>query len=73
MSKRLFIKHVVMAGRNILRNKRRTLLTLMSIVIGLIGVTLLDGFIHYSMWGLRETIIKNGLGHIQVAVSTQYF
>ncbi len=69
----MLIKHMVMAARNILRNKRRTTLTLMSIIVGLVGVSLLDGFIHYSLWGLRETIIKNGLGHIQVAASQQYF
>lgn len=68
-----WIKSIKMAFRNIVRNRRRTVFTLSSIVIGLLGVTLLDGFVTYSMWGLRETIVKNGLGHIQIASSPAFF
>lgn len=62
-----------MAARNLVRNRGRTLSTLIAITVGLLGLTLLDGFITYSMNGFRDAIIKSGTGHIQVARSTSYF
>lgn len=59
--------------RNVLRNKRRTALTLMSIVVGVGGLVLFNGFIEYSLWGLRESTIQSGLGHIQVAAEDRFF
>ncbi len=62
-----------LALRNLLRNKRRTLLTLLSLVIGLWGVLLIDGFVTYSMWGLGETVIHSGTGHLQIAGGEGFF
>jgi putative ABC transport system permease protein len=62
-----------MAARNLARNRARTLSTLIAIAVGLLGLTLLDGFITYSMNGFRDAIIKSGTGHIQVARSVSYF
>ena len=62
-----------MAARNLVRNPGRTLSTLIAITVGLLGLTLLDGFITYSMNGFRDAIIRNGTGHIQVARSASYF
>ncbi len=62
-----------MAARNLARNRGRTLSTLIAITVGLLGLTLLDGFITYSMNGFRDAIIKSGTGHIQVARSASYF
>lgn len=62
-----------MAFRNLLRNRRRTISTLLAIAVGLIGLILLDGFIGYSMDGFRDSIIRSGTGHIQIATSSASF
>lgn len=53
------------AFRNVLRNKRRTTLTLASIIIGGVALVFVGGYIEYSFMGLRESTIKSELGHIQ--------
>ncbi len=62
-----------MALRNLLRGGRRTVSTLLAITVGLVGLTLLDGYITYSMNGLRETVIHSGTGHLQVVRSPGFF
>lgn len=54
------------AFRNIFRNKVRSILTMLSIVVGVIAVVIVNGFISYTMWGLRESMIHNGIGHVQI-------
>ena len=55
-----------MASRNIFRNKRRTFLTLSSIVLGTAALMNFDGYKNYAEWGLRESYIRSQLGHLQV-------
>jgi len=64
---------ISMACRNLLRNRRRTISTLLAIAVGLVGLTFLDGYMTYSMNGLRENVIHDGTGHIQAALSPAYF
>lgn len=64
---------LLISCRNVFRNKRRTLFTTMSIVIGVASLLLFDGYIKYTLWGLRESTIKNGLGHVQITSNEQYF
>ncbi len=52
--------------RNIARNKRRTILTAFAIAIGMAATVLTNGFINHSLWGLKHSMIQEGLGHIQV-------
>jgi putative ABC transport system permease protein len=52
--------------RNVLRNRRRTAITLMVIVFGAMALMLAGGFFDNSYEGLRERTIRNGLGHVQV-------
>jgi putative ABC transport system permease protein len=66
------LKTILMAVRNLLRGGRRTVSTLLAITVGLVGLTLLDGYITYSMNGLRETVIHSDTGHIQIMRSTAY-
>lgn len=66
-------KTLLMAVRNLLRARRRTLSTLLAITVGLIGLTLLDGYITYSLNGLREAVIHSGTGHLQVVTSARFF
>ncbi len=55
-----------LALRNIFRNKRRTAITFMAIISGSIGIIVFGGYVEYSYWGLRETVINTQLGHIQL-------
>lgn len=55
-----------LALRNIFRNKRRTGITFMAIITGVVSLIVFGGFIEYTFWGLREQTIKTQLGHMQV-------
>jgi putative ABC transport system permease protein len=68
-----FALTAAMAARNLLRNRRRTISTLLAIAVGLVGLTFLDGYITYSIRGLGEVVIHSGTGHIQAALSPRYF
>ena len=60
------MKFAVIALRNLARNRRRTLLSLLIVAAGTIGTLLTTGFIRFSFEGLREAIIHGGIGHIEV-------
>src|SRR5690554_4329406 len=62
-----------LALRNISRNKRRTMLTLTAIITGVTALVLFDGYVRYSLWGLQESTIRNGLGHLQLSTAEEYF
>lgn len=55
-----------LAFRNVFRNKRRTLITLLSLWLGGSVIILVKGYMDYTFWGLREMTIRSELGHIQV-------
>jgi putative ABC transport system permease protein len=67
----LFLTTIVLAFRNLFRNRGRTFSTLIAIIVGLLGLTLLDGFINYSVDHFRDSIIRGGTGHVQVFRSPQ--
>ena len=67
----LFFTTNVLAFRNLLRNRGRTLSTLLAIGVGLLGLILLDGFITYSVDHFRDSIIRNGTGHVEIFRSPQ--
>jgi len=58
--------NVRIAARSVFRNKRRTVITLLSIIFGCMAIIVFGGFVDYSMWGLRESTIHSRLGHLQV-------
>nr|VFJ93143.1 MAG: putative ABC transport system permease protein [Candidatus Kentron sp. LFY] len=60
------MKSVTLGLRNILRNKRRTLLTLLAIISGVTGIVVFGGFIEFAFQGLRESTIRTQLGHVQI-------
>lgn len=62
-----------LALRNLVRQRGRTLSTLAAIAIGLVGLAFLDGYVTYSMWGLKETVVHSGTGHLQIAASAASF
>ena len=61
------------AIKNILRNKRRTILTSLSMILGIASLLIFTSFISQQMKGFREGIIREGLGHIQIASDEDFF
>lgn len=57
---------VTMGIRNLIKHKRKTMLTLLTVLIGFACLLLSRGYVHYCLWGLRESIINGGIGHYQV-------
>ena len=59
------------AFRNLARNRRRTLMSLLVVGVGTAGLLLTGGFVRYSFEGLRDAIIYGGLGHLEVMPSAE--
>ncbi len=55
----------VLAWRNVLRNRRRTLLTLAAIAIATIAIVMLGGYVGYTIRGLQTMTVRD-LGHLQI-------
>ncbi|MDL1983998.1 MAG: FtsX-like permease family protein [Deltaproteobacteria bacterium] len=61
------IKWIKIALRNILKNKRRSFVTLIAIAIGFAAVSLFQGYIHNTYEGLRKSAVRGeGLGHLTI-------
>jgi putative ABC transport system permease protein len=54
------------ALRNLLRNRRRSALSLLVVASGVAGLLLTAGFIRFSFAGLQDALIRGGLGHLAV-------
>jgi putative ABC transport system permease protein len=54
------------AFRNIFRNRRRSAITLSVVVFGIVGLILFGGYKAVTFHNLRESTIRNRLGHLQV-------
>lgn len=52
--------------RNILRHKRRSLVTLLAVLTGVVSIILFGGFVQANYEGLRESVIRSQYGHLQV-------
>ena len=57
---------VWLAFRNVLRQRRRSLVGIASVAFGVVALLLAAGFIEWVYWAMREDTIRSGLGHIQV-------
>ncbi len=55
-----------LALRNLLRQRRRTALTLMVVVAGFVSISLAGGFMAQTFQGLSNSAVRGGLGHLQV-------
>ncbi len=65
-------KFLLLAFRNVFRNRRRTVMTLIMVGGGVIGLILSGGFFAFMINGLREHTIQEGLGHLQI-FSAEHF
>lgn len=52
--------------RNLIKNHRRSVKTILTIVIGLSACLLNQGFMSHTLQGLQESLINSGIGHIQI-------
>ncbi|MFC0180274.1 ABC transporter permease [Thorsellia kenyensis] len=52
--------------KNLIKQKRRSSITLSAIVLGGVAIFIFGGFINYSYWSVREQTIRSNLGHIQI-------
>ena len=59
------MKAWILAFRNLLRNRRRSLTTMSAMVIGLIAVLLFGGYIHNIKYGLQTSYVRES-GHLQI-------
>ncbi|MCP4150431.1 MAG: hypothetical protein GY757_21970, partial [bacterium] len=55
------------AWRNVLRNKRRTLITVMAIAIGVTSIVFAQSYIKGILNSAVEAIVKTRSGHVKVA------
>jgi putative ABC transport system permease protein len=63
---------LLIALRNLTRNRRRSLTALVIIAVGVISMVLAEGFIQWIFWAMREGTIQFQSGHIQM-VRPDYF
>ena len=54
------------AFRNIFRNRRRTLITMMVLVFGVVALMLFGGYKEINFWGIREGAARARFGHLQI-------
>jgi putative ABC transport system permease protein len=55
-----------LAFRNLLRNRRRSLITLLAVAFGCMSLLLIGGFFQGLSQGLAIVTVHSGLGHLQV-------
>jgi len=61
------MKWITLSLRNILRNKRRSLFTIVAISIGFASIGLYYGYLHHTYWAVRYLAIHGeGLGHLRI-------
>ena len=65
-------KFLLLAFRNVFRNRRRTVMTLLMVGGGVAGLLMVGGFFAFMFRGLRESTIRNGLGHIQIFTAEHF-
>jgi putative ABC transport system permease protein len=65
-------KFLLLAFRNVFRNRRRTVMTLTMVGGGVAGLLLVGGFFAFMFRALRESTINNGLGHLQIYTAEHF-
>ena len=65
-------KFLLLAFRNVFRNRRRTVMTLLMVGGGVAALLLAGGYFRFMSNGLRESTIRNGLGHLQIFTAEHF-
>jgi putative ABC transport system permease protein len=58
--------YLIIGFRNIIKNLRRSLITMIPIIVGMIACLLTHGFFNWNMNALKESMIHKGIGHYQL-------
>ena len=66
MSLDLYRRDLIQAFRNVVRQRRRALFALVTIVGGIVAFLLSGGFIQWIFKDMREATIHSQLGHVQI-------
>ncbi len=69
---RLFTIELYLSFRNLLRQKRRSAISLSAVALGIVALILTSGFIEWVYQDMRESTIHSQLGHLQI-VKPGYF
>ncbi|MEP6998196.1 MAG: FtsX-like permease family protein [Betaproteobacteria bacterium] len=56
----------VLAIRNVVRQRRRSLIAFLAVACGIASLILASGFIEWNLWFGRESTIHSQLGHIRI-------
>ena len=67
------MRNLSLAARNLLRHKRKTLVVLSALIVGLAGLVVFQGFLSEMMRNWRDSSIMAGIGHLEVAGRPGYF
>ncbi len=62
----VFLKEIKLAFMNLFRNKRRTIITLLSVVMGTVFLMSFEGYVNKMEVGFRDQLIENGIGHFRI-------
>jgi putative ABC transport system permease protein len=57
---------ITIAWRNIIKHGRRSLVTILTVITGMIGIVLCGGYFQANYTGLRESVIRSQYGHVQI-------
>ncbi|HVF64129.1 MAG TPA: FtsX-like permease family protein [Casimicrobiaceae bacterium] len=63
---RLSSLQFVLAARNLVRHRTRTLISLSAIAFGVAALLIAGGFVEWIFWAMRHSTINAGLGHIHI-------
>lgn len=66
------MKWLVFSWRNVMRNRRRTMLAMTIFAVGTAAVLCARGFVAASFHGLREATISAQVGHLQLGTPEQF-
>src|SRR5204863_8823628 len=58
--------YLKLAIRNVFRNRRRTIITLLAMGFGAAAIIVFGGFVNSIYFGVRESTIRSQVGHIQL-------
>lgn len=60
------MRYLQIGLRNVLRNSRRSKITILAVIIGMIACLLIRGFFNWNISEIKESLIRNGTGHYQL-------
>jgi len=69
---RQLVSDLVIAWRNLTRNRQRSVVSIMTVASGIVAFSLASGFIAWIFVDMRDSTVRSQLGHVQI-VRPDYF